>query len=239
MLPSELLPQNEIDRLNKMFGSPKKQSKKFQEAKALLCPIISDYFNLWCTEVDPALIKTPTSLVGHKPIASPKLPPAIPMKHRIFTFGVGNTNDVPLDRYGYCQFVSPKHAVVFYDEMEKQYELVNYSCYGTFVNNILAANNESNLFVCEDGGQEDTESEEFEDCVNGTETDSTLNYKSRLNNSPRKSFTKRGSKECSCEANHFETLTSGWEGSVTVPCGSILRFGCISFIFSVINNNAA
>ncbi|KAB0797224.1 hypothetical protein PPYR_08218 [Photinus pyralis] len=237
MLPSELLPQNEIDRLNNMFGSPKKHSKKFQEAKALLCPIVANYFNLWCPEVDPALIKTPKSLAGHKPVASPKLPPAIPVKHRVFTFGIGNTNDVPLDRYGDCQFVSPKHAVVFYDEMEKQYELVNYSCFGTFVNNTLAANNESNLFVCEDLERGETENEEFEDCVN--RTDSTLNYQSRLNNSPGKLFTKRGNKECYCEANHFETLTSGWEGSVPVPCGSILRFGCIRFIFSVINDNVA
>lgn len=44
--------------------------------------------------------------------------------------------DVCLDS-SMCQFVSDRHACIFYDEQTNHYELLNYSEYGTVVDNCL------------------------------------------------------------------------------------------------------
>lgn len=41
----------------------------------------------------------------------------VKMKYRTLTIGTGADNDVCLSDYGYCNYVSPKHAVIFYDEV--------------------------------------------------------------------------------------------------------------------------
>lgn len=45
--------------------------------------------------------------------------------------------DVCLTNYGHCNYVSGKHACIFYDENTKHYELLNYSEHGTTVDNVL------------------------------------------------------------------------------------------------------
>ncbi|KAF5288610.1 hypothetical protein FQR65_LT11981 [Abscondita terminalis] len=245
--PSELLTQNDIDRINKMFQSPKKQTnrcKQYIQARALICPVMLEkFYNIWSPEIDAILINHEESLMGHLPILSPKLHAAITMKYRILTFGLGNTNDVPLDRFGNCNYISPKHAVVFYDELERRYELLNYSCYGTFVNNSLAANNEIYQYIKRTETENATENEvhEVEKEVNIQHTESSPDYP-KINDSKRcrvsplkRPFMKKGLKKCYCTPSNFESLTTGWEGSVPVPCGSVLRFGCVSFIFLITN----
>ena len=56
------------------------------------------------------------------------------MRYRSFDIGVGADNRLDLSRFGICSFTSPKHAVIFYDEVTKQFELINYSEFGTEVN---------------------------------------------------------------------------------------------------------
>lgn len=41
----------------------------------------------------------------------------VKMKYRTLSIGTGADNDVCLSSYGYCSYVSPKHAVIFYDEV--------------------------------------------------------------------------------------------------------------------------
>lgn len=41
----------------------------------------------------------------------------VKMKYRTLSIGTGADNDVCLSDYGYCNYVSPKHAVIFYDEV--------------------------------------------------------------------------------------------------------------------------
>ncbi|KAK4879811.1 hypothetical protein RN001_007957 [Aquatica leii] len=240
LLPSELLTQNDIDRINKMFESPKKQtnkSKQYVQARALVCPVMSEqYYNIWTPEIDPLLIKHEESLMGHRPIVSYRLPAAVPMKYRILTFGVGSTNDVPLDRFGYCNYISPKHAVVFYDEIERRYELLNYSCYGTYVNNSLAANNEVSQYIKRNGKEHDEEKDIIVQCTESLSDSPEISDRKKRRISPlKRPFIKKGMKKCFCTPSNFESLTAGWEGSVPVPCGSVLSFGCMSFIFSVTN----
>lgn len=43
--------------------------------------------------------------------------PAIAMSYRTLTIGTGADNDVILGNYGYCNYVSSRHASIFYDEV--------------------------------------------------------------------------------------------------------------------------
>ncbi|XP_075747169.1 PHD finger protein 12 isoform X5 [Rhipicephalus microplus] len=61
----------------------------------------------------------------------------VPMPYRTLTLGSGADMDVCLRDFGHCDFVSAKHACIFYDEIGKHYELLNYSEHGTTVDNVL------------------------------------------------------------------------------------------------------
>ncbi|CAG2163130.1 unnamed protein product [Oppiella nova] len=63
--------------------------------------------------------------------------PTIAMSYRTLTIGTSSENDVVLGDYGHCNYVSPKHVAIFYDETSRNYELINYSEHGTTVDNVL------------------------------------------------------------------------------------------------------
>lgn len=50
---------------------------------------------------------------------------------------LAHTETVDLSAIGYCSRISPQHAIIFYDEFSKSYELINYSEFGTEVNGHL------------------------------------------------------------------------------------------------------
>ncbi|XP_042194497.1 PHD finger protein 12-like [Callorhinchus milii] len=62
---------------------------------------------------------------------------AVNMCYRTLYIGTGADMDVCLTNYGHCNYVSGKHACIFYDENTKHYELLNYSEHGTTVDNVL------------------------------------------------------------------------------------------------------
>nr|KAG5713321.1 hypothetical protein BaRGS_007848 [Batillaria attramentaria] len=51
---------------------------------------------------------------------------AVGMPYRTLSVGTGADMDVPLYQFGHCNFISSKHAVIFYDEMTRHFELLNY-----------------------------------------------------------------------------------------------------------------
>lgn len=69
------------------------------------------------------------------------------MRYRTLYIGYGghftpstslaHTETVDLSAIGYCSRISPQHAIIFYDEFTKSYELINYSEFGTEVNGQL------------------------------------------------------------------------------------------------------
>lgn len=65
---------------------------------------------------------------------APSISLSVAMRYRDFNIGYGSENNLDLSRFGECAFVSPKHAVVFFDDVTKQFELMNYSEYGSEVN---------------------------------------------------------------------------------------------------------
>lgn len=64
----------------------------------------------------------------------PNLNQSVFMRYRSFEIGIGAHNHLDLSRFGNCAYISPKHAEIFFDEVTKQYELLNYSEFGTEVN---------------------------------------------------------------------------------------------------------
>jgi hypothetical protein len=61
---------------------------------------------------------------------------AVNMCYRTLYIGTGADMDVCLTNYGHCNYVSGKHACIFFDENTKHYELLNYSEHGTTVDNV-------------------------------------------------------------------------------------------------------
>lgn len=59
------------------------------------------------------------------------------MRFRSFSVGSGPGADLQLSQSGHCRQVSARHAVIFYDEITKSFELINYSEFGTEVNGQL------------------------------------------------------------------------------------------------------
>lgn len=68
---------------------------------------------------------------------APSLNLSVCMRYRSFAIGYGAENDLDLSRFGTCAFVSPKHSVIFFDDVTKQFELLNYSEFGSEVNGQL------------------------------------------------------------------------------------------------------
>lgn len=68
---------------------------------------------------------------------APTLNLSVCMRYRSFAIGYGAENDLDLSRFGECAFASPKHAVIFFDDVTKQFELLNYSEFGSEVNGQL------------------------------------------------------------------------------------------------------
>ncbi|XP_008555737.1 PHD finger protein 12 [Microplitis demolitor] len=158
------------------------------------------------------------------PLSRKPGPPAL-MVSRTMTIGTGANCDVLLSRYGNCECVSSKHAVIFFDDSTKRYELLNYSEYGTTVDNVFYSCDCSNL-----SGRRSKQ----EDVL----PDNWKPYGTLKDLSSNKSNGNRVSCKCSTDVdledlNQVYTQT-GWEGSATVAHGSILTFGCLVFVFSTV-----
>jgi hypothetical protein len=82
---------------------------------------------------------------------APSLKSSVYMRYRNFSIGYGAENDLDLSRFGQCAYVSPKHATVFFDDVTKQFELMNYSEFGSEVNGQVFSCDftEHSIDVCE------------------------------------------------------------------------------------------
>ncbi|CAK9820366.1 PHD finger protein 12 [Anthophora plagiata] len=168
--------------------------------------------------------------LNHKP-----KPPAF-MIRKTLTIGSGPNCDVVLSNYGNCSFTSSKHAIIFFDESTKRYELLNYSEYGTMVDNVLYSCNYTGVI----GEQIKEETDDKMQLIN-KEQETTEAVKAIIKE--KVLFQKQTEKKrvlCKCnltkyEAKNKDHLEEGWEGSAIVAHGSTLAFGCLMFVFNTIN----
>lgn len=55
--------------------------------------------------------------MGFRPTVSTRFPEAVAMRFRILNVGKGSSNDVDLEKFGYCNYIAPKHAIIFFDDV--------------------------------------------------------------------------------------------------------------------------
>ncbi|KAG8189018.1 hypothetical protein JTE90_014531 [Oedothorax gibbosus] len=163
----------------------------------------------------------------------------VTMTKKIMHLGFGVAVDLCFNKFGCCKYVSAKHATIFYDEYSRQYELLNYSCHGTTVDNVHYS---SDTFIKKPQSAKDKE----KDLSNAVH----LLY----NNSPRlqaqvptfqafgTSVTKENqarARGCCCPLRPHDLAPklamSGCEGSALLYHGSYLKFGCLQFVFSIVD----
>lgn len=85
-----------------------------------------------------AVLTPVTAFPVHKFPCRVPLHDSILMRYRKLTIGTHECNDLILSRYGpMCEQQSGKHAVIFYDEATRTFELLNYSEHGSEINGQL------------------------------------------------------------------------------------------------------
>lgn len=159
---------------------------------------------------------------------------AISMPYRTLSIGTGADMDVPLCQFGHCNFVSSKHAVIFYDEMTRHFELLNYSEHGTTVDNVLYSCDFSDKpattpqpspvvaavreIISKNKNIKEAESREKRALMSGRSREST--------------------RPCSCKSSSWNLIGgsgAGWEGTALLHHGSYIKLGCLQFVFSIVD----
>ncbi|XP_062870286.1 PHD finger protein 12 isoform X2 [Trichomycterus rosablanca] len=163
---------------------------------------------------------------------------AVGMCYRSLYIGTGADMDVCLTNYGHCNYVSGKHACIFYDENTKQYELLNYSEHGTTVDNVLYSCDFSektgpsptsgvvtkvqNIIRRSKKRKKEEKEEEVAPCEVGAVMSSQAED-SHLHT-------------CGCKASGSSLIGgsgAGWEGTAILHHGSHVKVGCLQFVFSI------
>ena len=140
------------------------------------------------------------------------------MPYRYLTIGSASNMNVCLDKSNHCECISDKHACIYYDEQTNHYELLNYSEFGTTVDN----------------------------CKYGLDTSNTVDYSdsdSDLENPGSKEMSSKSlnyllKDECQCRS--IETnreVKKYWEGPALLNHGSHLKIGCLSFLFIIVDSD--
>ncbi|KAJ3591378.1 hypothetical protein NHX12_009323 [Muraenolepis orangiensis] len=164
---------------------------------------------------------------------------AVNMCYRTLYIGTGADMDVCLTNYGHCNFISGKHACIFYDENTKHYELLNYSEHGTTVDNVLyscdfsekaAPSPPSGLVSDVQGIIRRSKKRERDDqprsVVEMPPPGGVMSCRSQGGPGPA----------CGCKASSSSLIGgsgAGWEGTALLHHGSYIKLGCLQFVFSI------
>uniref|UniRef100_A0A8C9V999 PHD finger protein 12 n=1 Tax=Scleropages formosus TaxID=113540 RepID=A0A8C9V999_SCLFO len=155
---------------------------------------------------------------------------AVNMCYRTLYIGTGADMDVCLTNYGHCNYVSGKHACIFYDENTKHYELLNYSEHGTMVDNVLYSCDFSEKTSPGHSSSVVTKVQNIIRTEPAKPRGVTSGWpQSGLQGSP---WT-----PCNCKASGSSRLFdggAGWEGTALLHHGSCVKVGCLQFVFSVV-----
>ncbi|XP_073685116.1 PHD finger protein 12 isoform X2 [Garra rufa] len=163
---------------------------------------------------------------------------AVNMCYRSLYIGTGADMDVCLTNYGRCNYVSGKHACIFYDENTKQYELLNYSEHGTTVDNVLyscdfsektSQSPSNNLLAKVQNIIRRCRKKEQEESVMGVASTTEGGVMScQSHDAPIT--------PCNCKNSGSSLIGgngAGWEGTALLHHGSHVKLGCLQFIFSI------
>ncbi|XP_013878339.1 PHD finger protein 12 [Austrofundulus limnaeus] len=164
---------------------------------------------------------------------------AINMCYRTLYIGSGADMDVCLTNYGHCNYISGKHACIFYDENTKHYELLNYSEHGTTVDNVLyscdfsekASPSPPSGLVAKVQGIIRLSKRREEDEGPGP-APGCLPVGGVMSSRSQGGW----QRSCSCKASGSRLIGgsgAGWEGTALLHHGSCIKLGCLQFVFSI------
>ncbi|XP_015607770.1 PHD finger protein 12 [Cephus cinctus] len=164
--------------------------------------------------------------------------PAAPtfMARKTLIIGTGADSDLLLSKYGSCSCTSPKHAVIFFDETTKRYELLNYSEHGTTVDSVLYSCDFTNVTSKETSKDISSKDQGTTEMIKSI-ANQRRNHGQDVEDENEVDGIRKISCKCSvskCERQRNTILDEGWEGSALISHGSILRFGCLAFLFSTV-----
>ncbi|XP_028396400.1 PHD finger protein 12-like [Dendronephthya gigantea] len=163
-----------------------------------------------------------------------------PMVYKTLNIGQGPDMDVCLRNYGYCNYLSDKHCSIFYDEATKQYELLNYSEHGTYVDNVLYScdfSDKPHHRTCVTSARRLDPSRLSKEKLLGDRKPSTKELASRRTAGLGIQHVTR---PCNCSASSSTLIGgsgAGWEGTATLHHGSYIKMGCLQFVFSIVNQD--
>nr|CAH0105050.1 unnamed protein product [Daphnia galeata] len=165
-------------------------------------------------------------------------PPA-PIYYRRLTIGTGADMDLNLSSFGVCNYISGHHSTVFYDEMSRHFELLNYSEHGTVVDNVVYCCDLDMDAITVKSDAEDVKEKEKKPSFQGLD-DLTKRNGDRMTNATSLTESNESSR-CGCRTD-VSSLSStgksgGWEGTALLTHGSHIKFGCMQFILCISNTN--
>ncbi|CAH2094156.1 unnamed protein product [Euphydryas editha] len=171
---------------------------------------------------------------------------AVAMRLSALTIGSDSACDVVLDAR--CRHVSPRHAVIFCDEVTRHFELINYSEWGSLVNGVLFACDATRAREPECAPEREPERERESEREREREPerdapDAALRrIVRRRQGRPLRvngSLTAGGARarECRC-AEAAPAARGAREGSALLPHGALLQFGCRLYVFSITDRDS-
>ncbi|XP_011156358.1 PHD finger protein 12 [Solenopsis invicta] len=169
---------------------------------------------------------------------SPKPNPPAFMTRRTFVIGNGPNCDLVLSNYGSCGFTSSKHAVIFFDEVTRHYELLNYSEYGTVVDHVLYSCDCTRVL------NEQIKEEKTDKTIYITKEEETSDIiKAILHKEETACLEEYAHTDdkvlCKCNIKRDTRINKhpeeGWEGSAIISHGSTISFGCLMFVFNTLD----
>lgn len=131
---------------------------------------------------------------------------------QVIWFGLSPSTDICLTQFNAdqtCRYVSDRHACLYYDRSNNQFELLNYSEYGTIVNGLRYG-----LGNLSDDDDDDDDGE------NGDENNQDLNQRRTENDNLQR---------CFCLSRPI--YHSAWDGPAQLEQGTVVRIGCHEFLF--------
>lgn len=158
------------------------------------------------------------------PLDNPKCRDSLPIRRRCVEVGMGSKVAIDLSKMGvHCNYVSPHHATIFFDQYSRVYELINYSEHGTIVDNIVytldSSSHKADLSKAKRAKFAQLKTMSASLTPAGAEGDV------------------RGACHCvsGSVAEAAYRVDHGCENSAVLHHGSFLRFGCLQFAFSVVD----
>ncbi|XP_053694039.1 PHD finger protein 12 [Sabethes cyaneus] len=281
-LPSQLLTKDDIERIAKEFTSPKRESdiviNQFNDLDAAPIrtnikkePVGNEFLSdreklsslsknviefVTHLEIRTRAVITPIDIeiTGNNWFERQELSRSVYMRYRSLSIGTGQGNDVQLTKYGNCQCISEKHAIIFYDEVTRMYELINYSEFGTVVNGQYYSCDFTNYVKHKEystdnsqqhsGGKKSKkdESDDFNkdrkfdkrklrEEINNLIDISRKCNRNRNGNIPNIRMANIVQPNCKC--SDMDRKNCGWEGTALLYNGTFLKFGCLSFVFTI------